>query len=191
MLLRSDDYPAARRCSVSRGPILLTIIRMLRSVSKKSLVLFFPPSTPGPLRWWKPRWDKAFTVVSSILTSRPVGVISLIHPYNQPWGLIYIASGAEKWPSCFLGRCVWCWVIQLSSPTRVITLRLGAFEVGGPQRLPIWVYTGISWGKSCLEMEMNSCPLCHFFSFVTRPQPIPFLLSLVVLIRKAELKMRA
>lgn len=191
MLLQSGDYPAARRCSVSRGPSLLTIIRMLRSVSKKSLVPFFSP----------------FDSRTPEVVEAPLGQsfhCCLIHPYSpacwcyflapslyQPWGLIHIASGAEKWPSCFLGRCVRCWVIQLSSSTRVITLRPGAFGIGGPQRLPIWVYTEISWGNSCLEMEMNSCPLCHFFSFVTRPQPVPFLLSLVVLIRRTELKMRA
>lgn len=191
MLLRSDDYPAARRCSASRGPILLTIIRMLRSVSKKSLVPFFPPSTPGPLRWWKPRWDKTFTVVSSILTSRPVGVISPLHPYTNPGDSFTLLVGLRNDLPAFLGGVFGAGSSNYPPPTRVITLRLGAFGVRGPQRLPIWVYTGISWGKSCLEMEMNSCPLCHFFSFVTWPQPVSFLLSLVVLIRKTELKMRS
>lgn len=81
----------------------------------------------------------------------------------QLWGLIHIARGAEKWPSGFLGKCVLLWVIQLFSPTRVITSRPWAFGVGGPQRLPIWVSTCVSWGIN--SWKMDSCPLLSFLQF--------------------------
>lgn len=183
MLLPSDDYPAARRCSFSHGPILLTVIRTLRSVSKKSPVLSFFFLRLQDLRGGG---SPAGTKLSLFFhpSSLPGLLMSSPPSLGQLWGLIHIASGAEKWPSSFLGSCVLLWVIQLSSPTRVTTSRPWAFGGGGPQRLPIWVYIWISGGKSFWKMEMGSCPLSHFFSFVTQPQPVPFLLSLVVLIHR-------